>query len=114
MGTRDWDESSNPGVDLHVWESTWASIEEEADGDPSAALSQYSDLVERMLGAQGYGLDDPVVSQGEAPEIVVTYRSARETNERAELGAASRSEVELAIEDLRSVFGSFVSESRSA
>lgn len=114
MSTRDWDEGPNPGVDLHVWESTWASVEEDADGDPSAALSQYSDLVERMLGAQGYALDDPVASQGEEPEIVVTYRSARETNERAELGSASRTEVEQAIEDLRAVFGTFVSESRSA
>jgi hypothetical protein len=33
--------------------------------------------------------------------------AARETAERAELGAASRSEVEQAIEDLRSVFDTF-------
>ena len=114
MSTPDGGEGPNPGFDLHTWESTWASIEEDADGDPSAALSQYSDLVERMLSAHGYALDDPIASQGEEPEIVVTYRSARETNERAELGSASRSEVEQAIEDLRAVFGSFVSASRSA
>ena len=50
---------------------------------------------------------DAVAREGEEREIVTTYLAARETAERAELGAASRSEVEQAIEDLRSVFNTF-------
>lgn len=99
MSTADWSESAQPGLALHGWESSWASIEEDADGDPDAALSQFADLVERL---------------GEEPEIVATYFAAREAAERAELGGASRSEVELAIEDLRAVFYSFASAARSA
>jgi hypothetical protein len=97
-------ESRDPGADLHLWESAWASIAEDADGDPDAALSQYADLVRRMLGASGYAVDDPVVAQGDEPEVVRAYLAARETTERAELGAASRSEVMLALEDLGAIF----------
>lgn len=98
------DDAEQPGFDLHEWESRWASIEEDLDGNHDAALSQLAELVERMLLATGYSVDDPVAGQGDEPEVVVTYRSARETAERAEVGAASRGEVDLAIDDLREVF----------
>ena len=42
--------------------------------------------------------------------MVLTYLSAREVAERAELGDASRSEVEVATEDLRSILDSVVNE----
>ncbi len=111
---RDRGEAPQPGFDLHGWESAWASIDQDAEGDPDAALSMYAELVERMLAATGYAIADPVVRQGDEPEVVVTYLSARETAERAELGEASRTEVELAIEDLRTVFDSVAGEVRPA
>lgn len=95
---------SEPGLDLHEWESAWASVAEDLEADPAAALSQFADLVERMLLARGYHLDDPVARGGDDPEIVVTYRAARETTERAEIGQASREEVGTAIDDLRVLF----------
>ena len=101
-----------PGLDIHEWESRWASIEEDADGDPYAALSRLADLVKQMLVTSGYDVDDPVAREGEEPELVVTYLSARETAERAEPGAASRSEVDLALEDLRAVFETLAGEPR--
>jgi hypothetical protein len=103
-------ESAQPGFDEYEWDSTWASIEESAGDDPNAALSQYADLVERMLAATGHALDDPVASTGEPPEVVRSYLAARETAERAELGDASRADVETAIEDLRSIFDAVLSE----
>jgi hypothetical protein len=95
---------SEPGFDLHEWESEWASIEDGTADDPHAALSQYAEIVERMLLARGYRVNDPVEAGGDEREIVETYRSAREVAERAELGEASRGEVEAAIADLREVF----------
>lgn len=92
------------GFDEHDWESTWASVEEVAQDDPGGALSQYVDLMEQMLTARGFALDDPVARQGEEPEVVKTYLAARETAERAEVGDASRGDVELAIDDLRALF----------
>lgn len=101
---------SEPGLDLHDWESAWASVEEELEADPAGALSQFADIVERMLRARGYHVDDPVALVGDEPEIVVTYRSARETTERAELGVASRADVGTAIDDLRILFDTVTTE----
>lgn len=95
---------SEPGLDLHEWESAWASVAEDLEADPAAALSQLSDLVEKMLRSRGYHVDDPVAGSGDEPEIVVTYRAVRETTERAELGEASRADVGTAIDDLRVLF----------
>ena len=52
----------------------------------------------------GYDVTDPVARTGDEPDVVVSYLAARETAERAELGEASRGEVEAALDDLRSVF----------
>jgi hypothetical protein len=101
---------SDDGADLHSWESQWASIASDADSDPDAALSQYADLVEQMLEANGYAVRDPVAREGEEREIVTTYLAARETAESAEVGAAARSEVVQATEDLRSIFDTFLSQ----
>jgi basic membrane lipoprotein Med (substrate-binding protein (PBP1-ABC) superfamily) len=95
---------SEPGLDLHEWESQWASVAEEQDGDAAAALSQYADIVERVLVARGYNVADPVETAGDEPEIVTTYVSAREVAERAEVGDASRADIGDAIEDLRALF----------
>jgi hypothetical protein len=102
--------SPEPGLDLHEWETTWALIEEGRADDPDAALSQFADLVHRMLVASGYQVDDPVEREGEEREVVATYLAARETAERAEVGAASRGDVELAIDDLRTIFESLTAE----
>ena len=110
MSAVEGNEGGQPGADLHLWESQWASIEVDAEGDPDAAVSQYADLVERMLEANGYAVRDPVVRTGEEREVVETYLSAREAAERAELGEATRGEVEQATEDLRAIFDSFASQ----
>jgi hypothetical protein len=93
-----------PGLDLHLLGSAWASVEEDARDDPDAALSQFAELVHRLLVSSGYAVDDPVGRQGGELEIVKAYLAARETTERAEIGEASLHEVELAIEDLRAIF----------
>lgn len=97
-----------PGLDVHALRSAWASIEESVADDPDAALSQFADLAHRALALGGYAPNDPVAGSGAEPELIVSYRAAREATERAELGEASRSEVETAIEDLRDVFDALV------
>jgi hypothetical protein len=63
-----------------------------------------------MLRTRGFALDDPVAVEGEDPEVVTTYVAARETAERAEVGAASRGDVQLAIDDLRTLFEAITGE----
>jgi len=99
-----------PGLDLHQWQSERASIEEEAGDAPDAAVSHLADLVHRMLLARGYAVDDPVAREGDEAELVVGYLAARETAERAELGGASRADVEAALEELRTTFDTLAAE----
>jgi hypothetical protein len=101
---------SEPGVDLHDWESMWASVAQDAGDNPDAAVSQLADIVQRMLLARGYHLGDAVAVGGDEPEIVVTYLAAREATERAEIGEAPRAEVESAIDDLQAIFDTLVAE----
>ena len=101
---------SEPGLDIHEWQSRWASIEDDVADDPDAALSQLADLVQSVLRERGYAIDDPVASRGDEAEIVASYRSAREAAERAELGEASRTEVTDALDELRAIFDSLASE----
>lgn len=105
--------SQEPGLDRHEWESMWVSVEQDLEAHPDAALSQLADIVEQMVLARGYRVDDPVERAGDEPEIVATYLAARETTERAELGEASRAEVETATDDLRDIFRTLLSNSES-
>jgi hypothetical protein len=100
----------DPGLDRHEWESAWASIEDDVRDDPDAAVSRLADLVEDMLRTRGYEIGDPVERAGDEPEVVATYRSARQTAERAELGEASRGDVETALDDLRSIYDTVLAE----
>ena len=59
---------SEPGLDLHEWETRWQEIEEALADDPVSALSEACDLVEEML----------LVDDG-ADELAAAYRAARET-----------------------------------
>jgi hypothetical protein len=104
-------DAAEPGLDVHEWLSQWASVEADLADDPDSGLSQLADIVERALTSNGYVVADPVTRAGEEPEIVTTYLSARETAERAEVGEASRAEVEQAIDDLRDVISTLLRES---
>jgi hypothetical protein len=101
---------TEPGLDLHEWETMWASVAEDRDEDPDAALSQFADIVGRMLRSRGYNIDDPVEASGDEHEVVTAYLSARETAVRAGVGSASRAEVDDAINDLEEVFDTLITE----
>jgi hypothetical protein len=95
--------AGEPGLDFHQWESERASIEEDLADDPAAGLGRLVEIAHRMLLAHGYDVDDEVARQGEERELVDTYLSAHETAERAEVGNASRGEVEVALDDVGAV-----------
>ena len=101
---------SEPGLDLHDWQSRWESVAETRDDDPDAALSLLADIVGEMLVEAGYDGGDPVSSEGAEPEVARSYAAAREVAERAELGEASRADVEDAMANLDEVFGTLVAE----
>ncbi|HEY7002773.1 MAG TPA: hypothetical protein VH281_00710 [Gaiellaceae bacterium] len=71
---------SEPGLDRHVWETEWAELEPLVVDSPVEALSDLDDLVRRMLVEGGYPVDtrDPVDDEGIDPEVLDSYRAARE------------------------------------
>jgi hypothetical protein len=73
-----------PGLDRHEWETEWQQLEPLVLDSPHDALPELHDLVRRMLEDRGYAIDDEVVNEGNDPEIIAEYLSARETTRRAE------------------------------
>jgi hypothetical protein len=98
-----------PGLDLHEWQTRWEELEPLVQESPLEALPELDRLVAELLEARGYAPNDPVAAQGDEPEILVNFRSARELTRLWESGAdISPGEVAQAIEDYRSVYESVV------
>ena len=102
---------AEPGLDLHEWETRWEELEPLVRESPLEALPELDRLVAELLEARGYAPSDPVAAQGDEPEILVNFRSARELTRLWESGAdISPGEVAQAIEDYRSVYESVIEE----
>lgn len=84
---------SDPGLDLHEWETRWAELEEALVEDPAGALPEACDLVEETLGLD-YVSD----------ELELSYRAARETADAIERGEdAGPGDIGAAIENLLAI-----------
>jgi hypothetical protein len=98
-----------PGLDRHEWESEMASLEDDLRDEPARALPELADLVGRILTERGYALDEPITREGDDPEIVSTYLSAREVADRCEVGdGADPGDVADAIDGLRAVYDTLI------
>ena len=98
-----------PGLDRHEWETRWEELEPLVRESPLEALPELDRLVAELLEARGYAPNDPVASQGDEPEILVNFRSARELTRLWESDAdISPGEVAQAIEDYRNVYESVI------
>ncbi len=73
------------GLDRHLWESEWASIEPLLDDEPGEALSTADDLVERMLVERGFP-DDEVARDGLDPELTADLEEARRITDLHDAG----------------------------
>jgi hypothetical protein len=89
---------SEPGLDLHEWETRWAEIEEALALDPADALPDACDEIEELLGL--HEGDDALRAQ--YPELVTAYEAARGTADAIERGEdVDPGDVGAAIENLR-------------
>jgi hypothetical protein len=77
-----------PGLDRHQWETEWAELEPDLEDSPAEALSDLDDLVARMLEEAGYPVDteDVVDDEGIDPEVLASFRAARETTRAVDRG----------------------------
>lgn len=100
-----------PGLDLHEWESEFASIEPDLEEDPAGALSELANLVERMLTARGFAVDDPVADDGEEPEVLAQFRAAREVSRLVDAAAdVDPGDLADAINGLRAIYDYLIAE----
>ena len=87
-----------PGLDRHEWETELESLREGFEDAPAQALPDLADLVQRMLEERG------LEERGD-PEILATYRAARETADRCEAGVETGAgDVGQAVENLLAVY----------
>ena len=87
------------------------ALEEDMRDEPTSALPELADLVERMLADTGYNIHDPVVAEGEEREVVAEFTAARDTADRVERGdAVDPGDIGAAVNGLRAVFDYLVAE----
>jgi hypothetical protein len=77
-----------PGLDRHAWETEWEQLEPLVVDAPAEALPELDDLVARMLAEAGYPTEseDPVDDEGIDPEVLASFRAARELTRRVDRG----------------------------
>jgi hypothetical protein len=95
---------SEPGLDLHEWETRWQELQEEIADSPEQAISEVDRLLEQMLVARGFQIDEPVTAEGEDPDIIRQFLAARDVARRAEEGEADLDEIEDAIAGYRDIY----------
>jgi hypothetical protein len=103
-----------PGLNRHEWESEWASLEEDFDGDPADSIRQVHELMTRMLAERGILDDELVTVEGVDPELVAPWEAARDLVRRldAELDVEAQ-DLREALENYRELFDTLLAE-RSA
>ena len=104
--------TEEPGLDLHEWQTEMESLQEQLEESPEEALPDLADLVERIMVERGLLAEtlEPVTAEGDDPELIDRYRSAREIATLAEAGAAAPGDVADAINNLREVYDQLIVE----
>jgi hypothetical protein len=102
---------SEPGLDMHEWETEWADLDEAAADSPDETLPEMVRVIGAMLAARGFQLDEPITAEGEEPEILRSYVAARELAGVLDRGVDVENEdVVEAIDDLRAVHDYVINE----
>ena len=69
---------SEPGLDVHEWESEWASLEDDIADSPETALPYVHELMTRMLKERRILDESLVAMEGADPEWVRTWEAGAE------------------------------------
>jgi hypothetical protein len=99
---------TEPGLDLHEWETQWQQAQDDAEEDATGALAEMDRIIAEMLGARGFQLNEPVTEEGEEPEILREYLAAHETKLTVDTGDFDPGDVGAAIEGLQAIYAYLV------
>ena len=94
---------TEPGLDLHEWETRWSDLQDQAADGPDEALPEVVRLVQEMLLERGYDLDNPVVEETDDPDIVRDFLAARDIARAAETTKLEAEDIQTALEDLAEI-----------
>ena len=78
--------STDPGLDLHDWESEWQQLEPLVRDSPAEALPELHDLIVRMLQEREILDEDLVATEGSDPELLAEYVAGQDVVDRLERG----------------------------
>ena len=77
---------TEPGLDLHDWESEWQQLEPLVRDSPADALPELHDLIVRMLQEREILDEDLVATEGADPELLAEYVAGKAVVGRLERG----------------------------
>jgi hypothetical protein len=97
---------SEPGLDVHEWESEWASLEDDIVDSPETGLAYVHELMTRMLKERRILDDSLAVLEGADPEWVKTWEAGVELARKLDDSAVEveRDEVLEQIANYRELF----------
>jgi hypothetical protein len=95
---------TEPGLDLHEWETRWAELQEAVAEDPVEALAEMVRFVEQLLEGRGFQLDEPVTAEGVDPDVVRDFLAARDIAAAAEDVGADPDDVATGLADLQEIY----------
>ena len=104
--------ASEPGLDVHEWQTEWASLEDDLADSPETALPQVHELVTRMLTERQLLDDDLVATEGSDPDWVRTWEAGRDLVARLDDPGleVERQDVLDQIEEYRALFEALLAE----
>lgn len=101
---------TDPGLDLHEWETRWSDLQDQAADAPDEALPEVVRLVEEMLTDRGFDLENPVVVEDESRDIVSDFLAARDISRAAETTKLDQEDIQTALDDLTEIHDYLVEE----
>jgi hypothetical protein len=94
---------TEPGGDLHDWETRWADLQDQVADTPDEALPEVVQLVEEMLLARGYDLENPVEEELEDPDMIRGFLAARDIARADETTKLEPEDIQAALDDLNDI-----------
>ena len=80
------DVATEPGLDLHDWESEWQQLEPLVRDAPGEALPELHRLIERILQERGVLDANLAATEGSDPELIATYAAGKEVVDKLDGG----------------------------
>jgi hypothetical protein len=103
---------SEPGLDVHEWESEWASLDDDIADSPETALPYIHELITRMLKERRILDDSLAVTEGADPDWVRTWQAGADLVKKVDDPGldVEREDIVEQIENYRELFETLLAE----